>query len=61
MKKIDFAAVPVQTGCSYPPPFDVPCSLQSSQRLAQHGGLARSCCVPGIAPRSRAVLRMGII
>ena len=39
MKKIDFAAVPVQTGCSYPPSFDVPCSLQSSQRLAQYGGL----------------------
>ena len=26
MKKIDLAAVPVQTGSNYPEPFDTPCS-----------------------------------
>jgi uncharacterized cupin superfamily protein len=39
MKKIDRASVPAETDCNYPYPFDVPCSLQSCQRLARHGGL----------------------
>ncbi|WP_043429388.1 cupin domain-containing protein [Cystobacter fuscus] len=41
MKKIDLSAVPVQTGSSYPPPFDSPCNAQSFQRLARHAGLTR--------------------
>ena len=40
MKKINLASVPIQTGSSYPHPFDVPCSAQSTQRLARHGGLS---------------------
>ena len=39
MKKIDFASVPAESGCNYPSPFNLPCSLQSSQRVARHGGL----------------------
>ena len=39
MKKIDLTAVPSHTGSNYPPPFDVPCAAQSSQRLGRHGGL----------------------
>ena len=39
MKKLDISTVPVQTGCNYPAPFDLPCSAQSSQRLAHHAGL----------------------
>src|SRR5215218_8776773 len=39
MKKIDLASVPVQSGSSYPPPFEQPCSRQASQRLARHAGL----------------------
>jgi uncharacterized cupin superfamily protein len=39
MKKIDLSAIPVQTGCSYPPPFDAPCNDQTCQRLARHAGL----------------------
>jgi len=26
MKKIDLFAVPAETDCNYPPPFDAPCS-----------------------------------
>jgi len=37
--KIDLASVPVQTGSSYPKPFDAPCVGQTSQRLARHAGL----------------------
>ncbi len=39
MKKIDPAAVPVESGGSYPPPFDAPCSAQFCRRLARHAGL----------------------
>ena len=38
-KKIDLAAVPVQTGSNYPDPFHVPCMPQSSRKLARHAGL----------------------
>jgi len=41
MKKIDLSAIPAQTGCNYPPPFDGPCLPQSSQRLARSAGLTR--------------------
>jgi uncharacterized cupin superfamily protein len=39
MKMIDLSHVPAKAGSSYPPPFDVPCSGQSCQRLARHAGL----------------------
>jgi uncharacterized cupin superfamily protein len=39
MKMIDLSAVPLQFGSSYPPPFDVPCAGQATQRLARHAGL----------------------
>ncbi len=39
MKKIEFSAVPVETGCSYPSPYDLPCSAQAIRRLARHAGL----------------------
>jgi uncharacterized cupin superfamily protein len=39
MKKIDLAWVPAETDCNYPYPFDLPCSLQSCQRLARQKGL----------------------
>jgi uncharacterized cupin superfamily protein len=40
-KKIDLSAVPVQSGSSYPPPFDSPCRDQASQRLARYSGLTQ--------------------
>lgn len=40
-KKIDLPSVPIQRGSSYPPPFDVPCNAQSTQRLARHAGLTQ--------------------
>jgi len=40
-RKIDLAAVPAETGCSYPSPFDSPCKAQSSRRLARHAGLTQ--------------------
>ena len=40
-RKIDLSAVPAQTGSSYPPPFDLPCNAQASQRLARHAGLTQ--------------------
>src|ERR1700690_4292390 len=41
MKKIEFTGVPVETGCTYPTPFDIPCSLQACQRLARFAGLTQ--------------------
>jgi len=41
MKKIDLAAVAVQDGSSYPPPFDQPCAGQTFQRLGRSQGLTR--------------------
>ncbi len=38
-KKIQLPAVPLETGCSYPSPFDEPCLRQSMRRLARFGGL----------------------
>lgn len=38
-KKIDLAAVPVQSGSSYPEPFHTPCMPQSYQKLGLHTGL----------------------
>ncbi len=39
MKKIDLAAVPVQTEQNYPTPFDAPCIGQGAQRLGRAAGL----------------------
>jgi uncharacterized cupin superfamily protein len=33
--------VPVQTGCSYPAPFDAACLNQATQRLARYAGLTQ--------------------
>lgn len=41
MPKIDVSAVAVQTGSSYPAPFDEPCRARSSQRLAHAAGLTQ--------------------
>jgi uncharacterized cupin superfamily protein len=39
MKKINLAAVAVEDGSNYPPPFDQPCRGQSCQRLGRSQGL----------------------
>ena len=39
MKKIDLAAIPVQTEQNYPAPFDAPCIGQGTQRLGRAAGL----------------------
>ena len=41
MKKIDLAAVAVEDGSTYPPPFDEPCLGQTFQRLGRSSGLTR--------------------
>jgi len=41
MKKIDLAAVAVEDGSNYPPPFDQPCIGQTYQRLGRSQGLTR--------------------
>lgn len=40
-KKIDLTEVAVNSGCSYPSPFDRSCLDQSTQRLARHAGLTQ--------------------
>jgi hypothetical protein len=40
-KKIQLTAVPVETECNYPSPFDLPCLDQSTQRLARLAGLTQ--------------------
>jgi uncharacterized cupin superfamily protein len=37
--KIDRTQVPAESGSTYPAAFNVPCTKQSSQRLARHAGL----------------------
>jgi len=39
MKKLDLAAIPVESGSSYPPPFDAPCEGSRFQRLGRAAGL----------------------
>lgn len=39
MKKIDIAAVPEESGCNYPPPFDGPCLANTWRRLGRSAGL----------------------
>ena len=38
-KRIDLKAVPVVTGCGYPPPFDAICAARARQRLGDAAGL----------------------
>ena len=39
MKKFDLDSLPIESGCSYPPPFDTPCLGSSWQRLGRAAGL----------------------
>ena len=39
MKKLDIGAIPVQSSCNYPPPFDAPCLGYSWRRLGRAAGL----------------------
>jgi len=39
MKKLAIDAIPVESGCNYPAPFDKPCLGASWRRLGQAGGL----------------------
>jgi uncharacterized cupin superfamily protein len=39
MKKLDLGAIPVESGCNYPKPFDAPCLGSSWRRLGEAGGL----------------------
>jgi uncharacterized cupin superfamily protein len=41
MKKINLAAVAVEDGSNYPPPFNEPCLGQTFQRLGRSQGLTR--------------------
>ena len=41
MKKFDLAAIPLDSGCNYPPPFDAPCLGPTSQRLGRAAGLTQ--------------------
>jgi uncharacterized cupin superfamily protein len=40
-KKISLIAVPVESECNYPSPFDRPCLDQCTQRLARYAGLTQ--------------------
>ena len=39
MKKLDLAAIALETGCNYPPPFDAPCLGSTWRRLGRAAGL----------------------
>ena len=39
MKKLDFDAIPLESGCNYPPPFDAPCLGSTWRRLGRAAGL----------------------
>ena len=39
MKKLDLAAIPLESGCNYPPPFDQSCLGATWRRLGQAAGL----------------------
>ncbi len=41
MKKIDLAALPLESGCNYPPPFDAPCLGPDWRRLGNAAGLTQ--------------------
>ena len=39
MKKLDLDAIPLESGCNYPPPFDAPCLGSTWRRLGRAAGL----------------------
>lgn len=39
MKKLDLAAIPVESGCNYPTPYDRPCLGSTWRRLGEAAGL----------------------
>ena len=39
MKKLDLAAIPLESGNNYPPPFDVPCLGADWRKLGRFAGL----------------------
>jgi uncharacterized cupin superfamily protein len=39
MKKLDIDAIPLESGCNYPPPFDAPCLGSTWRRLGRAAGL----------------------
>jgi uncharacterized cupin superfamily protein len=39
MKKLDLAAIALESGCNYPPPFDQPCLGADWRRLGRSAGL----------------------
>jgi uncharacterized cupin superfamily protein len=41
MRKLDLAAVPTESGCNYPAPFDRPCLGATWKRLGNAGGLTQ--------------------
>ena len=41
MGKLDMAAIPQESGCNYPPPFDAPCLGPTWRRLGRAAGLTR--------------------
>jgi uncharacterized cupin superfamily protein len=41
MPKLNLAAVPTESGCNYPPPFDAPCLGSRWKRLGNAGGLTQ--------------------
>jgi uncharacterized cupin superfamily protein len=40
MPKLDLAAIPIDSACSYPPPHDQPCIGCATQRLGRYAGLS---------------------
>ena len=58
MKKIDLAAIPVQTEQNYPPPFDAPCIGQGTQRLGRAAGLTMFGPTFGIALAAAVIDRI---
>ena len=40
-KRIDVSALPVTTGTTYPPPFDLPCRARQRKRLGDAAGLTQ--------------------
>jgi uncharacterized cupin superfamily protein len=39
MKKLNIDAIPLESGCNYPPPFDAPCLGSTWRRLGRAAGL----------------------
>jgi uncharacterized cupin superfamily protein len=39
--KLNLAAIPTESGCNYPPPFDTPCLGSTWKRLGNAGGLTQ--------------------